>query len=140
MKKKCAAMSSIAAHKFENRNIIIQIQMTSNCSNCKNIVCRNILLLQNDSKQRLFHTLCIQCMNTCSECGGDIGISKSSNLISNEECAICDHQNCRSCGLNLRCNKHDITICEHCIDGASKFKICYCLRYKLHHLCKSIGH
>ena len=140
MKKKCAAMSSIAAHKFENRNIIIQIQMTSNCSNCKNIVCRNILLLQNDSKQRLFHTLCIQCMNTCSECGGDIGISKSSNLISNEECAICDHQNCRSCGLNLRCNKHDITICEHCIDGTPKFEICNCLKYKLHHLRKSIGH
>ena len=113
--------------------------MTTKCANCSNNICANMTFLQNNSKKDVFYSLCSLCINTCSNCGDDIGMSKS-NLVSDEECTVCGHQNCRSCGLNIKCTKLNVTVCEDCIDNERKLEICNCLRYKLQYLQKLIGH
>ena len=101
-----------------------------NCANCNKKICKTMIGLQDDCRKKWFHSVCIQCVNTCSECGEDIGMSKSSTMSENE-CTICYHQSCRSCGINLRCDKHEITVWENCIDADEEEEICICLKYKL---------
>ena len=104
--------------------------MTTNCAICDKHISQKMIELQDDSKKKWFHSVCILCVNTCSECGQDVGMSKSSTL-SDSECTFCYHQNCRSCGINLKCSRHNITVCENCIDADEEKEICICLKYKL---------
>ena len=103
--------------------------MTMNCDNCNKSICEKMRRIQNDCKKEMFFTLCIQCVNTCSKCGDDIGVAKC-KMISDNECTYCGHHSCRSCGINLQCNKQQITVCEECIDNRNNI-MCNCLKYKL---------
>ena len=102
--------------------IIIKIIMTSMCKNC---------ISYKTIKIHIYNILCIYiCFYTWSECGNDIRMMKRKS-ISDQECAYCGHQNCRSCRLNLKCNKHSVTACVNCINNNQWLDICNCLNYKL---------
>ncbi len=87
-----------------------------NCANCNVVIPQCVIDNQDDYKKTLFYTVCYRCMNTCGECGQDIGFSKSS-IVSDYECSFCCHQSCRSCLINLMCEECGITACESCIDN-----------------------
>jgi hypothetical protein len=47
-------------------------------------------------------------------------------------CNYCDHDSCKSCGINLECLICNITVCEECIDeDAVENDICGCLKKQL---------
>ena len=112
--------------------------MTLDCASCNKPICKKMIGLQDDCKKKWFHSICILCVNTCSECGEDVGMSNS-NTISDSECTLCYHQSCRSCGINLKWNKHNVTVCENCIDNDKEKEICICLKYKLLGLRNKMG-
>ena len=49
-------------------------------------------------------------------------------IVSDYKCCICEHQNCRHCGINLTCKTCKITTCENCIDSyENKDEVCDCI-------------
>ena len=86
------------------------------CANCKISIPQSVIEDQDDYKKPLLYTVCHRCINTCSDCGQDVGFSKSS-IVSEYECSFCGHQSCRSCSINLSCSECGIISCESCIDG-----------------------
>ena len=89
-----------------------------NCANCNVPIPQSDVGNQDDHKKLLFYTVCNRCINTCSECGQDVGFSKSSR-VSEYECSFCAHQSCRSCSINLSCNECGIIACESCIEDCN---------------------
>ena len=90
---------------------------------CRNLelcaICNNKFIPLNFyNSETAFASTCLKCTNTCWQCGGDIGFAKSTiGFISNEICFHCDHSCCKSCGINIECNKCGYVICSGCVDN-----------------------
>ena len=85
----------------------------------------------------LYYFTYMACTCTCASCGQDIGFPES-RLISMNQCNYCEHDSCKSCGINLDCIICQITACEECIDeDAIEHDICRCLKEKLNNMRKS---
>jgi hypothetical protein len=86
------------------------------CDNCNRRVTKRVLEDQDDYNAPFFMTLCIKCINTCNDCGCDVGYP-SHSLLSGFECSFCDHNSCRSCGINIQCDCGcEEVACEDCSD------------------------
>lgn len=75
----------------------------------------------------LFFTTCIECVQTCQYCGEDIGFQRNC-FVSCESCDLCEHESCRSCGINITCYSCNKTACEGCIERGETDDVCGCLR------------
>ena len=75
----------------------------------------------------LFFSTCINCIQTCQYCGQDSGV-KNNCFVSSTSCELCDHESCRSCGINVTCYSCNYTACEDCIDNDKIDGVCGHLR------------
>lgn len=51
----------------------------------------------------LFHRTCMDCSGQCHSCGYECGFVRS-NLITDERCDFCEHDTCKCCKVNVRCD------------------------------------
>ena len=99
------------------------------CDYCNRHITKRLLEDQDDYNAPFFMTLCSKCINTCNECGCDVGFL-SSSLLSSIECSFCEHNNCRSCGINVQCDCGcEEVACEDCWDNIEP-KLCIHLKKK----------
>ena len=89
--------------------------MTFN-SNCN--VCSRVVKGRDTTESYAFVEVCKNCINTCWQCGGDVGWlhPKMITIDSNNECEKCEHVGCKSCGINITCKECKMVICNSCID------------------------
>ncbi len=99
--------------------------ITVTCDNCgvQYELSHEINLM--DENEHLFYKTCIECTPTCSDCGQNLGYSKST-LISSDRCDVCEKESCRSCGINVKCDNCGTSACESCIDSGEE-NICECM-------------
>lgn len=76
----------------------------------------------------LFHPTCPSCIQTCTQCGGESGYPKDSDLVSSLSCHICEKETCMSCGINVHCQSCNIVACETCIEDNNAL-VCPKLKY-----------
>lgn len=93
------------------------------CANCEVGFWQNKTIHDLTFKD-LFHDTCIECLQTCSTCGGEIGYLKEENLLSNKPCAVCNKEPCMTCGVTFYCELCDVCCCEDCIDDNESEMIC----------------
>ena len=103
------------------------------CDNCNRQVSRRCLEDQDDCNRSLYWTVCVECINTCYQCGRDTGYPKH-RILTGFDCSLCDHRSCRSCGVNLKCNCCEQVACETCISDNEAGVICPTLKRKLDRL------
>ena len=85
------------------------------CDLCLKAFSQDILRDQNDLYRHLFYTLCIECINTCYQCGQDSGFPRHKSTLVGD-CHICEKPSCRSCGVNITCSCGcEQTACQDCI-------------------------
>ena len=95
------------------------------CDNCNKVMKDDC-----SSQSFLFYRTCSQCTPTCSECGQDCGfLKRGSDVVDDTECQFCNKMCCKSCGINIECQKCGIIACEHCISEHAE--VCNCLKRKL---------
>ena len=106
------------------------IKPTSDENECINVVelfgiCSKTFIPLNfyTNSETAFASTCLNCTNTCGQCGQDIGFAKL-NVISNDICSHCDHVCCKSCGINIECNNCGEVICSGCIDKEKGCRNC----------------
>ena len=96
--------------------------MHESCDNCSRIISSNIFGNQDDRNWPFYFTLCINCINTCHKCGGDIGYPSHDSL-SVQDCSLCGHHSCRSCRVNFECGCGCAQVaCEECLTDKDKNK------------------
>ena len=85
-------------------------------SNCN--VCSRVVKGRDSTESYAFVEVCKNCINTCWQCGGDVGWlnPKMITIDSNNECEKChEHVGCKSCGINITCKECKMVICNSCI-------------------------
>lgn len=97
------------------------------CGICQSFISKLLLQDQDDEKKNHFHSVCIQCMSTCGQCGQDSGYPIYTDIVFGD-CDICNHRGCRSCGITMKCQCCDQIVCEHCIEDDKQNGICSNLR------------
>ena len=100
------------------------------CDNCHKVFKYGGELNLNVLYKQLFHSTCMSCLPTCNNCGQESGFVKNDKLISVGQCGVCDRETCRSCGVNIECDKCGFIACENCIQEEGE-DICQDLKYKL---------
>ncbi len=123
-------LSSLLNNKKHNTSITTKttsnenecINPTESCAIChKKFIPLNFYT--NSKTTGAFASTCLNCTNTCGQCGDDIGFAKL-NVISNEICSYCDHVCCKSCGINIECKKCGDVICSGCVDEGKGCRNC----------------
>ena len=79
-----------------------------------------------DTDRNAFYFTCVKCLNTCWQCGQDIGYLKEhqKESITYTSCSFCDHDTCKSCGVNFWCSDCGNSICEDCIKSGKGCNNC----------------
>ena len=93
---------------------------------------------QNDCYKFLFLTVCTECINMCHQCGQDIGYGCHPLSTVGDDCVICNHQSCRSCGINIKCLCCNQTACIECIKNHAGEGCCRYLRKRLRMIEKTL--
>ena len=83
-----------------------------------------------------FHDLCIDCLQTCSECGGEMGYLKNENFFSQKPCDFCDKEPCGSCGMTFFCEDCGVCYCEDCIEKEKSECVCNKIKKRMKKLRK----
>ena len=115
------SQSSEATNNDKTKNV-----QELKCCNC------GVLYYQHSDVHKqyglLFHSTCPSCIQTCSECGQEIGYAKETALVSYEACQICQKETCMNCGINVHCPMCDIVACENCVEDGNE-SICKRVKY-----------
>ena len=93
------------------------------CGICKKLISEKLLQDQDDENKKYFHSVCIQCMSTCGQCGQDSGYPLHTDIVFGD-CDICNHRGCRSCGITMKCDCCSQVVCVHCIQDTEQKTVC----------------